>query len=54
MSICKALAAAAASLLFTLAFSAQAQNNVLNVTDHKIPEKLMARILAGEQAIPWP
>jgi hypothetical protein len=52
MNICKALVTAAAFFSFTLAFAAQAQDNVLNLTDHKIPEKLMGRILAGEQEIP--
>ena len=52
MNIRNTLATVAASLLFVLPLTAQAQDNVLNLTDRKIPEKLMSRILAGEQAIP--
>jgi hypothetical protein len=37
MNIRKALATVAAFFLFTLAFAAQAQDNVLNLTNRKIP-----------------
>ena len=49
MKIRKALVTAAALFSFTLAFAAQAQDNILNLTDREIPKGVMKQIARGKK-----
>lgn len=49
MKISKAFGIAAALFSFMLAFAAQAQDNILNLTDRKIPKGVMKQIASGKK-----